>query len=159
MSDNDIDDLRRQLEQSQAEIARLRKALTVVANWDLPEYSGQKFLGFSMSYEAAHGSNGVRAYLQKVAREALAAMPEDGIEPVQAATNTVNTATIERPAEATYEKIPIDEFNKLASTAVWREGPVVSTFGDAYGQPYQPHRRVWGTLADGRRVESVIKAK
>ncbi len=52
--------------------AELRKALEIVARWELPE-TGEKWGdGTPMSYGAAFGSNGERDYMRKVARAALA---------------------------------------------------------------------------------------
>jgi len=54
-----------------------------------------------------------------------------------------------------YIIVPIAEFNKLARTAKWADGPWKDSFGSGYGEPYLPHRDVWGTLADGRKVCAV----
>lgn len=58
---------------------------------------------------------------------------------------------------ATFEELPIAEFDQLARTKQFAEGPHISTFGDGYGEPYQPERNVWGKLKDGRNVRSVKK--
>jgi hypothetical protein len=52
------------------------------------------------------------------------------------------------------EKIPIELFDDLCRRKQFSDGPHVSTFGDGPGEPYMPVRRVWGTLKDGRKVES-----
>lgn len=53
-----------------------------------------------------------------------------------------------------YERIPIAEFDRLAREKQFADGPYIDTFGDDYGEPYNPVLRVIGTLKDGRRVES-----
>ena len=53
-----------------------------------------------------------------------------------------------------YDEIPIAEFNELAKSAQWQDGPWRDGFGDGYGEPYMPHRACWGTLVNGRRVKS-----
>ncbi len=56
--------------------------------------------------------------------------------------------------EPYYVFLEIKEFDDLARRGEFQEGPFISGFGDGYGEPYCPTRRVWGTLKDGRRVES-----
>jgi hypothetical protein len=56
---------------------------------------------------------------------------------------------------AGYEAITIEEFDRLARFGAFAEGPVISGFGDGYGEPYTPSRAVWGVLKDGRRVRAV----
>lgn len=62
---------------AEAENDRLRKALTKIANWELPETG--KFWDEKekrpMSYEAAYGSNGVRDYMKALAKNALTPKP------------------------------------------------------------------------------------
>lgn len=53
-----------------------------------------------------------------------------------------------------YKRIPIAEFDSLARENQFAEGPFIDTFGDGYGEPYMAKRRVFGTLKDGRKVES-----
>ena len=53
-----------------------------------------------------------------------------------------------------YEQIPIAVFDRLAREKQFADGPHISTFGDGPGDPYNPTRRVFGTLKDGRKVES-----
>ncbi|MBB5769132.1 hypothetical protein [Xanthomonas euroxanthea] len=50
----------------------LRKALEQIERWELPETGETWPSGGAVSYEAAHGSNGVRDYIRSVARQALA---------------------------------------------------------------------------------------
>lgn len=33
-------------------------------------------------------------------------------------------------------------------------GPFQSEFGSGYGEPYNPHRKIWGILKDGTRIWS-----
>lgn len=54
-----------------------------------------------------------------------------------------------------YSFVPISEFNQLTRAGAFSEGPWIENFGSGYGEPYNPHRDVWGTLADGRKVYSV----
>ena len=53
-----------------------------------------------------------------------------------------------------YEPITIEEFNRLARERQFAVGPFIETFGDGPYEPYNPSRRVWGILRDGRQVES-----
>lgn len=53
------------------------------------------------------------------------------------------------------EELDIEEFNRLARAGEFSEGPFISSVGDGYGEPYLPHRPVWGTLKDGRKVRSI----
>lgn len=53
-----------------------------------------------------------------------------------------------------YERIDIAEFDRLARDKQFADGPHISTFGEGYGEPYDMARRVFGTLKDGRKVES-----
>lgn len=46
------------------------------------------------------------------------------------------------------------EFDALARAKQFSDGPYVSTFGDGEGEPYQPYRKLIGTLEDGTVVES-----
>lgn len=50
----------------------LRRALEQIERWELPETGESWPSGGAVSYEAAHGSNGVRDYIRSVARQALA---------------------------------------------------------------------------------------
>lgn len=60
-----------------AEIERLKAALKKIANWELPKTGmyWDKKEQQPMSYEAAHGSNGVRDYFKDLARNALKPQP------------------------------------------------------------------------------------
>lgn len=58
-----------------------------------------------------------------------------------------------------FEKLTIEEFDKLARAKAFSDGPYISRFGDGEYEPYCPHKRVFGTLKDGRQVESVKEAK
>ena len=53
-----------------------------------------------------------------------------------------------------YEDITIEEFNALCRQQAFEDGPQICSFGEGYGEPYHPHRRVWGILKDGRKVQS-----
>lgn len=53
-----------------------------------------------------------------------------------------------------YDTIPKVEFDQLARDKKFKEGPHIDSFGDGYGDPYSPHRTIWGTLKDGRKVRS-----
>jgi hypothetical protein len=53
------------------------------------------------------------------------------------------------------EKIPIEDFDNLAMQRdLWKSGPFVEHNQKEYGSPYCPKRRVFGTLKDGRQIES-----
>ena len=54
-----------------------------------------------------------------------------------------------------YKLISISEFDDLARKGQFLNGPFVSTFGDGYGEPYNPDRPVWGQLKTGEVVRSV----
>lgn len=56
--------------------------------------------------------------------------------------------------KAEQTQIPRTEFDALAREKRFVVGPFISTFGDGEGEPYVPpkHRRVEGTLDDGREV-------
>jgi len=54
-----------------------------------------------------------------------------------------------------YSVVPIAAFTAMAREERWADGPWRDSFGSGYGEPYQPNRDVWGTLADGRKVCSV----
>ena len=49
------------------------------------------------------------------------------------------------------KEIQRSEFDALARTGAFIDGPWVSSFGDGYGEPYVPlkNRTVWGMLPDG----------
>lgn len=60
-----------------AEIERLRKALQIVAMWELPA-TGKTYIGSNgkqhgVPYECEYGSNGSRDYMKGIARAALEA--------------------------------------------------------------------------------------
>ena len=44
------------------------------------------------------------------------------------------------------------QFDKLARKKQFKSGPMVDTFGDAYGEPYNPYRQAFGILKDGKGV-------
>lgn len=44
------------------------------------------------------------------------------------------------------------EFDKLAREKMFESGPLVDTFGDGYGEPYNPYRQAFGILNDGKGV-------
>lgn len=49
------------------------------------------------------------------------------------------------------------EFDKLVRTGQFADGPVLSAYGDGYGDPYNPDRQAGGTLKDGRIVWTWVK--
>lgn len=59
------------------------------------------------------------------------------------------------PPWTSHDPIDIEKFDQHARNGDFAEGPWKDSFGDGYGDPYQPHRTVWGTLKDGRKVRSV----
>ena len=44
------------------------------------------------------------------------------------------------------------DFDALAGNGGFVDGPFRETFGDAYGDYYNPNRQAFGTLTDGRKV-------
>lgn len=44
------------------------------------------------------------------------------------------------------------EFDKHCCDEAFSDGPFCDTFGDGYGEPYNPNRQVFGVLKDGRGV-------
>lgn len=54
-----------------------------------------------------------------------------------------------------YEQLEISVFDALARAKEFVDGPWIETFGDGYGEPYNPDRVVYGRLKDGREVRSV----
>lgn len=44
------------------------------------------------------------------------------------------------------------QFDELCEQDAFSDGPNVSTFGDGYGEPYNPNREAWGTLKNGTKV-------
>lgn len=49
-------------------------------------------------------------------------------------------------------QLPKAEFDRLAKAVGFIEGPFRDTFGDGYGEPYNPNRQAFGRLRDGRLV-------
>lgn len=47
-----------------------------------------------------------------------------------------------------------EDFDALALRKLFADGPWKDTFGDGYGEPYNPNRWLFGTLKDGRRVKA-----
>lgn len=41
------------------------------------------------------------------------------------------------------------EFDDLCKQKVFITGPAIETFGDGYGEPYNPIRQIFGKLPDG----------
>lgn len=50
------------------------------------------------------------------------------------------------------ELVTKEEFNQLARQKQFKEGPFQDSFGDGYGEPYNPNRQVFGSLDDGRII-------
>lgn len=48
---------------------RMRTALTLIRDWDLPKLKNDD--GKALSFEVEYGSNGARDYVRKIASEAL----------------------------------------------------------------------------------------
>jgi hypothetical protein len=55
-----------------------------------------------------------------------------------------------------YMFIPFSEFKQRTKDNDFSNGPWIDSFGDGYGEPYNPNRAVWGTLFDGSKVRSRI---
>lgn len=45
-----------------------------------------------------------------------------------------------------------DDFNVLCDKEQFEDGPFRESFGDNYGEPYNPRRQAFGRLKDGRYV-------
>ena len=45
-----------------------------------------------------------------------------------------------------------EEFDGHAKSKDFEDGPYKDSFGDGYGEPYNPHRQAFGRLKDGRAV-------
>lgn len=54
-------------------------------------------------------------------------------------------------------ELNIEEFNNFCKTDQFGDGPFKDSFGDGYGEPYNPDRQVFGTLKDGRVVYADLK--
>ncbi len=65
-------------ETAEASLARARKALEEIANWELPATGDfwDRNKTEPVSYEATYGSNGVRDYIREIARAALQEEPK-----------------------------------------------------------------------------------
>lgn len=50
------------------------------------------------------------------------------------------------------EKITKDEFDQHYDEERFSDGPYQETFGNGYGEPYNPYRQAYGKLKDGRYV-------
>ena len=48
------------------------------------------------------------------------------------------------------------QFDDWCKADEFQYGPMKETFGDGYGEPYNPHRMVYGTLKDGRKVYAYL---
>lgn len=44
--------------------------------------------------------------------------------------------------------VPKAEFDTLCDTKAFVDGPYMDTFGDGYGEPYNPYRQAWGVRED-----------
>ena len=53
---------------------------------------------------------------------------------------------------AKLEWIPKEQFDKMAEAGEFEVGPFKESFGDGYGDPYNPNRQLFGRLNDGRLV-------
>lgn len=49
------------------------------------------------------------------------------------------------------------ELDKLLDAGEFVDGPFLSTFGNGYGEPYNPNRQAGGTLKDGRIVWAWVR--
>lgn len=50
------------------------------------------------------------------------------------------------------ELVEKDDFDALMDAEKFSDGPFKESFGDGYGEPYNPHRQAFGMLKDGRGV-------
>jgi hypothetical protein len=56
----------------------------------------------------------------------------------------------------THTKLSQKEFDEHAKEKNFEEGPLIETFGDGYGEPYNPNRLVFGTLKGGEKVYAIL---
>jgi len=78
--ETEIERLTKKLADTEAEVARLRRALVRIRNWhgEFPPTDLEWPDGTQMSYSAVYGSNGERDYMRRLARMTLAgASPDD----------------------------------------------------------------------------------
>ncbi len=68
-------------------------------------------------------------------------------------------ASYSHKCETGIEYIPIELFDKYAMEEMFVDGPYLESFGDGYGEPYNPIRQVYGTLRGDRPVFSVKHSK
>ena len=55
-----------------------------------------------------------------------------------------------------YDYIPRAEFDEQAKQGGFRDGPCRDSFGDGYGEPYNPNRQAFGILRNGRAVYTAL---
>lgn len=60
----------------------------------------------------------------------------------------------DNPQAEQIDKKTLDVFHEAGD---FSDGPFLSSFGDGYGQPYNPNRQAGGTLKDGRIVWAWVK--
>lgn len=63
-----------------------------------------------------------------------------------------NSTMIGKVTTPKYECISKEEFDNLAKSDEFEDGPHMEGFGDGYGHPYNPWRQAFGKLKDGRLV-------
>lgn len=52
------------------------------------------------------------------------------------------------------EWMPKEMFDKRAVDCEFEVGPFKDSFGDGYGDPYNPNRQIWGKLKNGKFVRT-----
>jgi hypothetical protein len=54
-------------------------------------------------------------------------------------------------------QIKKSEFDELVKNKQFSDGPYLDTFGDGYGEPYNPNRHAWGKLKNGKEVWAYVR--
>lgn len=57
------------------------------------------------------------------------------------------------------EEVSKGELDRMVDSDQFETGPYLNTFGDGYGEPYNPNRQAGGTLKDGRVVWAWVKGQ
>ncbi len=62
-----------------------------------------------------------------------------------------------RTSKSTFEWVDKPEFDQMCDDKEWESEPRIDSFGDGYGEPYNPNRAIFGILKEGRRVYTNTK--
>lgn len=64
---------------------------------------------------------------------------------------------VEAAGKAPLEQMAKAEFDTACRAGQFAEGPVVDSFGDGPGEPYNPNRQAWGKLTTGGWVWAWVR--